>query len=85
MSAIGVSWNDDPVALPRPDEHDLAEGTTLVAVVPAEGLTLYRLVDSELPTARDFEERGRVLRPSGKVSLNSSASALATGSDATKR
>src|SRR5438874_11159277 len=45
------------VPLPRPADHDLPKGTTLVAIVPPEGLTLYRLVDAEVPTSRDFEER----------------------------
>lgn len=45
------------VALPRPVEHGLTGEATIVGPVPADGLTLYRLVDGESPSVRDFEER----------------------------
>ncbi len=43
--------------LPKPDEHGLPEAATIVVPVPDDGLRLYRLVDGEEPTLRDFEER----------------------------
>ncbi|MGH3115397.1 MAG: hypothetical protein ACRDOP_18205 [Gaiellaceae bacterium] len=43
--------------LPRASDHGLPGGATIAVPVPTEGLTLYRLVDGESPTARDFEER----------------------------
>ena len=56
-SDVRASWNDDAVPLPRATDYGLPEGTTVVVVVPSDGLTLYRLVDSDVPTVRDFEER----------------------------
>jgi hypothetical protein len=44
-------------SLPKPAEHGLPETATIAVPVPGEGLTLYRLVDGEVPTRRDFEER----------------------------
>src|SRR5881394_1033860 len=44
-------------SLPKPVEHGLPDMTTIVVAVPHEGLRLYRLVDGEGPTLRDFEER----------------------------
>ena len=41
----------------RPADHNLPEGTTLVAMVPPEGLTLYRLLDGATPRLQDFEPR----------------------------
>jgi hypothetical protein len=45
------------VPLPRPSDHGLTGDATIAVPVPAEGVTLYRLVDGESPTIRDFEER----------------------------
>ncbi len=45
------------VPLPRPSKHGLAAEATIAVPVPAEGLTLCRLVDGETPRAGDFEER----------------------------
>jgi len=44
-------------SLPEPVEHGLPETATIAVPVPDDGLTLYRLVDGEAPTLRDFEER----------------------------
>jgi hypothetical protein len=44
-------------SLPRPAEHGLPEAATVAVPVPDDGLRLYRLVDGEAPTLRDFEER----------------------------
>jgi hypothetical protein len=43
--------------LPRASDHELPRDATIAVPVPAEGLTLYRLVDGESPTVRDFDER----------------------------
>ncbi len=43
--------------LPRPPDHGLPDDATIAVPVPPEGLTLYRLVDGETATVRDFEER----------------------------
>ena len=43
--------------LPKAAEHDLPDGATIAVPVPDDGLRLYRLVDGEEPTLRDFEER----------------------------
>jgi hypothetical protein len=45
------------MALPSPTDHNLPEGTTIVVPVPPDGLTLFRLIEAETPTIRDFEER----------------------------
>lgn len=45
------------VSLPKPDAHGLPETTIIAVPVPDDGLMLYRLVDDETPTLRDFEER----------------------------
>ncbi len=44
-------------SLPKPAEHGLPETATIAVPVPNGGLRLYRLVDGEAPTLRDFEER----------------------------
>ncbi|MCA1702397.1 MAG: hypothetical protein LC808_03670 [Actinobacteria bacterium] len=44
-------------SLPKPDEHGLPATATIAVPVPDEGLRVYRLVDGEAPTLRDFEER----------------------------
>lgn len=44
-------------SLPKPREHGLPESATIAVPVPDEGLVLYRLVEGETPTSRDFEER----------------------------
>ena len=44
-------------SLPKPDAHGLPETTTIAVPVPDDGLRLYRLVDGEAPSLRDFEER----------------------------
>src|SRR5919204_3493455 len=41
--------------LPAPELYELPEGATIAVPVPAEGLTLYRLLEHESPTERDFE------------------------------
>jgi hypothetical protein len=43
--------------LPRVSDHGLPVDATIAVPVPMGGLTLYRLVDGEPPTAGDFEER----------------------------
>ena len=45
------------MALPRPADHNLPDGTTIVVPVPVDGLVLFRLLEREMPTLRDFEER----------------------------
>jgi len=45
------------MTLPSPAAHGLPEDTTIAVPVPADGLTLFRLIDGETPTVRDFEER----------------------------
>jgi hypothetical protein len=44
-------------SLPKPAAHGLPETTTIAVPVPDDGLRLYRLVDGEAPSLRDFEER----------------------------
>ena len=44
-------------SLPTPGGHGLPETTTLAVPVPVDGLKLYRLVDGDEPSLRDFEER----------------------------
>src|SRR2546425_1034308 len=44
-------------SLPKPDAHGLPATTTIAVPVPHGGLKLYRLVDGEAPTPRDFDER----------------------------
>lgn len=44
-------------SLPRAADHGLPETATIAVPVPADGLTVYRLVDGEAPTLRDFDER----------------------------
>lgn len=41
----------------RASDHGLPDDATIAVPVPPEGLTLYRLVDGETATVRDFEER----------------------------
>ncbi|MCP9486369.1 MAG: hypothetical protein MSC30_10950 [Gaiellaceae bacterium MAG52_C11] len=41
--------------LPTPDLHGLPEDATIAVPVPAEGLTVHRLLEHEAPSERDFE------------------------------
>lgn len=41
--------------LPRPTDHGLSGEATLAVPVPAEGLTLHRLLEHETARERDFE------------------------------
>ena len=41
--------------LPRPGDHGLPKEGAIVVPVPAEGLTLYRLLRDETPVREDFE------------------------------
>ncbi len=41
--------------LPTPGGHDLPDDATIAVPVPPAGLTLYRLVEGEVPRLRDFE------------------------------
>ena len=41
----------------RASDHGLPDDATIAVPVPPEGLTLYRLVNGEAATVRDFEER----------------------------
>jgi len=43
------------VPLPTPDAHGLPDDATIAVPVPAEGLTLYRLLESKTPRLKDFE------------------------------
>jgi hypothetical protein len=45
------------MTLPSPSAHGLADDATIAVPVPAEGLRLFRLIEGEQPTVRDFEER----------------------------
>lgn len=45
------------VALPRPTEHGLSGEATIAVPVPAEGLTLFRLLEHETAREGDFEPR----------------------------
>jgi hypothetical protein len=42
-------------SLPNPHEHGLPDTATIAVPVPADGLTLYRLLEHETPSERDFE------------------------------
>lgn len=41
--------------LPTPGAHGLPEEATIAVPVPPDGLTLYRLLESETPRLKDFE------------------------------
>jgi hypothetical protein len=43
------------VGLPRPTEHGLSGEATIAVPVPAEGLTVFRLLEHETARERDFE------------------------------
>jgi hypothetical protein len=43
--------------LPSPSAHDLPAHATIAVPIPADGLTLFRLIEAERPVVRDFEER----------------------------
>lgn len=45
------------MALPRPSEYGLAGEATIAVPVPAEGLTLFRLLEHEAAQERDFEPK----------------------------
>jgi hypothetical protein len=45
------------VPLPNPADYGVVAEATIVVPVPAEGLDLFRLLEGETPTVRDFEER----------------------------
>jgi hypothetical protein len=44
-----------PMLLPTPADHGLPHDATIAVPVPAEGLTLHRLVEGEAPRLKDFE------------------------------
>jgi hypothetical protein len=46
---VGVS------PIPASEFYDLPDGATIVVPVPDDGLTLYRLLEHETPSERDFE------------------------------
>lgn len=43
--------------LPSPAEHGLPTSATIAVPVPADGLTLYRLLEHETPSEHDFEPK----------------------------
>lgn len=43
--------------LPTPPEYGLPDDATVVVPIPPAGLTLYRLIETEPPALKDFEER----------------------------
>jgi len=43
------------VPLPTPDAHGLPGDATIAVPVPADDLSLYRLLESEAPRLKDFE------------------------------
>jgi hypothetical protein len=43
------------VALPRPSEHGLSQDATVAVPVPADGLTVHRLLEHETAREGDFE------------------------------
>jgi hypothetical protein len=45
------------MTLPRPSAHGLVDDATIAVPVPEDGLTLFRLIEGEVATVRDFEER----------------------------
>jgi hypothetical protein len=55
-------------ALPTPTAHGLPEEATIAVPVPADGLTLYRLVEHAEPGTHDFEPKlSRMLRAVAEV------------------
>jgi hypothetical protein len=45
------------VPLPNPTDYGVVADATIVVPVPLEGLVLFRLLEGETPTLKDFEER----------------------------
>jgi hypothetical protein len=44
-------------SLPKPAEHGLRKTATIAVPVPSSGFTLYRLLEHERPSERDFEPK----------------------------